>query len=65
MSQKTDKMAKEVIRYSDCFKRSAVELTEKEGMSIADCRRRYGIQRTATIQRWLRMYALKHCPCWA
>jgi transposase-like protein len=49
-------MAKKVIRYSSCFKRDVVEAIEKEGISIEECRRRYGIKGGATIQRWLRSY---------
>jgi transposase-like protein len=43
-----------VIRNSNCLKRRAVAMIEKGGMSISESRRRYGIQGTATIRRWLR-----------
>ncbi|MDR2425556.1 MAG: transposase [Prevotellaceae bacterium] len=49
-------MAKKVIRYSSCFKRNVVAAIEKEGISIEECRRRYGIKGSVTIQRWLRSY---------
>ena len=49
-------MAKRIIRYSNCFKRSVIEAIEKEGLSISECGRRYGIKGGATIQQWLRLY---------
>jgi len=49
-------MAREVIRYSNSFKRSVVEAIERDGERIEACRRRYGIKGTATIQQWLRKF---------
>ena len=49
-------MRKKVIRYSNCFKRSVVEAIEKEGLSISECRCRYGIKGGLTIRQWLRLY---------
>ena len=51
---------KETVRYSDCFKRSIVEEIEKNGLSIEDCRRKYGIGGSSTIQKWLKKYGKNH-----
>ena len=37
------KKVRKVIRYSNCFKLEAVEEIGKNGLSIGDCRRKYGI----------------------
>ena len=51
---------KETVRYSDCFKLSIVEEIEKNGLSIANCRRKYGIGGSTTIQKWLKKYGKNH-----
>ena len=43
------KRGKKVIRYSTCFKLQVVEDIEKNGLSIEDCRRKYGIDGGQTI----------------
>ncbi|SCQ25354.1 transposase [Tannerella forsythia] len=43
------KRGKKVIRYSICFKLQVVEDIEKNGLSIEDCRRKYGIGGGQTI----------------
>ena len=48
------------VRYSDCFKRSIVEEIEKNGLGIEDCRRKYGIGGSSTIQKWLKKYGKNH-----
>ena len=48
------------VRYSDCFKRSIVEEIEKNGLSIEDFRRKYGIGGSSTIQKWLKKYGKNH-----
>lgn len=48
------------VRYSDCFKRSIIEEIEKNGLSIEDCRRKYGIGGSSTIQKWLKKYGKNH-----
>ena len=53
-------MRKTTVRYSDCFKRSIVEEIEKNGLSIEDCRRKYGIGGSSTIQKWLKKYGKHH-----
>ena len=53
-------MRKTTVRYSDCFKRSIVEEIEKNGLSIEDCRRKYGIGGGSTIQKWLKKYGKNH-----
>ena len=53
-------MRKTTVRYSDCFKRSIVEEIEKNGLSIEDCRRKYGIGGSATIRKWLKKYGKNH-----
>ena len=42
---------KETVRYSDCFKLSIVEEIERNGLSIENCRRKYGIGGSTTIQK--------------
>ena len=54
------KERKVIVRYSDCFKRSIVEEIEKNGLSIEDCRRKYGIGGSSTIQKWLKKYGKNH-----
>ena len=54
------KERKLIVRYSDCFKRSVIEEIEKNGLSIEDCRRKYGIGGATTIQKWLKMYGKNH-----
>ena len=51
---------KETVRYSDCFKLSIVEEIEKNGLSIENCRRKYGIGGSTTIQKWLKKYGKNH-----
>ena len=51
---------RKTVRYSDCFKRSIVEEIEKNGLSIEDCRRKYGIGGSSTIQKWLKKYGKNH-----
>ena len=53
-------MRKTTVRYSDCVKRSIVEEIEKNGLSIEDCRRKYGIGGSSTIQKWLKKYGKNH-----
>ena len=53
-------MRKTTVRYSDCFKRSIVEEIEKNGLSIEDCRRKYSIGGSSTIQKWLKKYGKNH-----
>ena len=50
----------EIVRYSDCFKRSVIEEIEKNGLSIEECRRKYAIGGATTIQKWLKMYGKNH-----
>lgn len=54
------KKQKTVRRYSDCFKLQVVEEIEKNGLSIEDCRRKYGIAGGETIQKWLRKFGKQH-----
>jgi len=49
-------MARQVVRYSNCFKRNVVESIERDGLSIEDCRRLYGIGGSETIQKWIRRF---------
>ena len=48
------------VRYSNCFKKSIIEEIEKNGLSIEDCRRKYGIGGSSTIQKWLKKYGKNH-----
>ena len=45
-----------VIRYSEAFKREVVRQLEREGLSFAAVRLRYGITGNATVQNWVRRY---------
>ena len=49
-------MAHKIYRYSNCFKLQVVEAIEKDGLSIEDARRRYGIAGGSTVQKWLRKF---------
>ena len=50
----------EIVRYSDCFKRTVIEEIEKKGLSIEACRRKYSIGGATTIQKWLKKYGKNH-----
>ncbi len=45
------KTGKKIIRYSNCFKLQVVEEIEKNGLSVEDCRRKYGIGGGQTIKK--------------
>ena len=49
-----------IKRYSNCFKLQVVEEIEVNGLSIGECRLKYGIGGAATIQIWLRKYGKQH-----
>lgn len=53
-------MSKKIYRYSDCFKQSVVAEIEKNGLSIEEARRRYGIGGSETIQKWLVRFGKNH-----
>jgi transposase len=44
------------IRYSEAFKTSVVRELETSGLAFNALARKYGIQGTATVQRWVRKY---------
>ncbi|MGB4655925.1 MAG: transposase [Bacteroidales bacterium] len=54
------KQQKTTKRYSDCFKLQVVEEIEKNGLSVEECRLKYGIGGGSTIQRWLLKYGKQH-----
>jgi transposase-like protein len=54
------KVQKTTKRYSDCFKLQVVEEIEKNGLTMEDCRRKYGITGGDTIHKWLRKYGKHH-----
>lgn len=54
------KRDRKVIRYSNCFKLQVVEDIETNGLSLEDCRRKYGIRGTSTIQGWLKNFSKNH-----
>lgn len=54
------KRGRKVIRYSICFKLQVVEELEKNGLSIEDCPRKYGINGGQTIQEWLKKFGKHH-----
>jgi transposase-like protein len=49
-------MLRKICRYGNCFKLQVVEAIEKDGLSIEEARRRYGIAGATTVQRWLRKF---------
>jgi len=49
-----------IKRYSNCFKLQIVEEIEKNGLSIQDCRNKYGISGGETIQKWLLKFGKQH-----
>ena len=49
-------MSRKIYRYSNCFKLQVVEAIEKDGLSIEEVRRRYGIAGATTVQKWLRKF---------
>ena len=54
------KKVRKVIRYSDCFKLQVVEEVEKNGLGIEECRHKYGIGGTNTVQKWLLKFGKQH-----
>jgi len=54
------KVQKTTKRYSDCFKLQVVEEIENNGLTMEDCRRKYGITGGDTIHKWLRKYGKHH-----
>ncbi len=54
------KVQRTTTRYSDCFKLQVVEEIEKNGLTIDECRLKYGIGGGSTIQRWVRKYGKQH-----
>ncbi len=51
---------RKIIRYSEQFKLNVVRQVEQGGMSIAECRRKYGISGEQTVQNWLKKYGKRH-----
>ena len=47
-------------RYSLSFKQMVVRQLEEEGVSVSELQRRYGIQGSETIQRWIRKFGKTH-----
>lgn len=54
------KKKKSTKRYRDCFKLQIIEEIEKNGLSISDCKRKYGITGGQTIQSWLNKFGKNH-----
>jgi transposase-like protein len=44
------------IRYSEAFKMEAVRELERGDLPYMEIRRKYGIQGTSTVQKWVRKY---------
>jgi transposase-like protein len=55
-TKKEENMSRQTIRYSNYFKRNIVEAIERDGLSIEEMRRRYGIKGGQTVQKWLRTF---------
>ena len=51
---------KSCIRYSISFKRKVVEEIAKDGLSIGEASRRYGIKGGQTVSKWLRKFGEEH-----
>ena len=47
-------------RYSLSFRQMVVRQLEEEGVSVSELQRRYGIQGSETIQRWIRKFGKTH-----
>jgi len=54
------KQQKSTLRYSISFKQKVVNEIEKEGLSLSQARRRYGITGGATLQKWMLTLGKNH-----
>ena len=45
-----------VIRYSESFKQQVIQEIEKEGLTIPEARKKFGIAGNNTIQAWAKKY---------
>ena len=52
----TNRVIKPAIRYSEAFKIKLVTELEREGMTVAAIRAKYGIKGGCTVEAWLRKY---------
>lgn len=53
---KTKSQNQAVIRYSEAFKMQLVRELESQEISLSECRRKYGVGGTFTLQRWVSKY---------
>ena len=54
-------MKKNVIRYSEAFKRHVVkEIEEGKFNSLREAKEKYGVKGEVTINRWLKKYGKNH-----
>ncbi|MEJ7626997.1 MAG: transposase [Ferruginibacter sp.] len=54
------KQQKTTLRYSISFKQKVVNEIEKEGLSLSQARRRYGITGGGTLQKWMLTLGKNH-----
>ena len=52
----TNRVIKSTIRYSKAFKLQLVSRIEREGLSIAAAKAKYGIRGCGTVEGWVRKY---------
>ena len=52
----TNRVIKSTIRYSEAFKIQLVTEIERQGVSIASVRRKYGVRGDGTVEAWVRKY---------
>ena len=52
--------SKQIIRYSISFQQQVVREIEEEGISVEQIRRRYGINGSGTVRKWLRKFGKNH-----
>jgi len=52
----TKRVMKPVIRYSEAFKIKLVRELEREGVSVAAIRAKYGLKGSGTVEGWVRKY---------
>lgn len=50
------RVIKPSIRYSESFKIQVVAELERDCLTVADVRRKYGIRGAGTVEQWIRLY---------
>jgi transposase len=52
----TKRVIKPAIRYSEAFKIAIVSELERDGMTVREIQRKYGVRGCGTVENWLRKY---------